>query len=74
MVEILRGEFVKSHELSNLTEKQGNHRVCFQRFNLRRGRAIDSSQRESLDLVVDFHFRGFMSQSPEIFASGFVKL
>jgi hypothetical protein len=35
---------VKSHEPSDLTKEQGSYRECFQRFKLRRGRAIDPSQ------------------------------
>ena len=57
MVEILCGEFAKSRKLTDLTEEQGSYGEYFQRFKLRKGRAIDSSQQEPLDLHVDFYFR-----------------
>jgi hypothetical protein len=56
MVGILYREFVKSREPSDLTEKQGSYREFFQRFKLRRDRAIDSSQQGPLDLPEYFHF------------------
>jgi hypothetical protein len=56
MVEILCGEFAKSHEPSNLTKEQGSYGKCFKRFKLKRGRIIDSNQPSPLDSTVDSHF------------------
>jgi hypothetical protein len=56
MVGILCGEFAKSREPSDLTEEQGSYSEYSQRFELRRGKTVDSSQQESLDIPVDFYF------------------
>jgi hypothetical protein len=45
MVGILCGEFVKSHEPSDLMEEQGSYDEYSQRFKLRRGRTIDPSHK-----------------------------
>jgi hypothetical protein len=55
-VRIICGEFMKSHELSDLMEEQGSYGEYSQRFMLRKGRTVDSSQQGSLDLQVDFYF------------------
>jgi hypothetical protein len=53
-VGILCGEFTKSRESSDLTEEQGSYGEYSQRFKLRRGRTVDSSQQGSLDLHMNF--------------------
>jgi hypothetical protein len=56
MARILCGEFAKSRELSYLTEEKGSYGEYSQRFKLRRGITVDSSQQGPLDLQVDFYF------------------
>jgi hypothetical protein len=66
-VGILRGEFAKSHEPSDLAEEQGGYGGHFSasRSSGERG-TVDSRQRGPLDLLAKFHFGVSWVERPKL--------